>query len=288
MYWSKCDPLLANIIGLQILSILSTEDSSALLCCKSCQRWAPLVTNLVQTFQSSSSHISSVGFKSADCTSQDISWRMCYSSLLLMYLRQSLLVCIGSLSCMSTNPFYPQAVFYRGSCDAVVCCDSLIQFALHLMQIPDFRIRKSSSHHNRSSSMLYGWYDTGVCSSFANFLLYMDPPISLKDFELWFISPKDFIPLLYCLVCLCLGLLTLFCFVFSTVVFWQKFCHIGQLHSLLLTHFFHDIGSVVQWFLEQSTFCHARWWRWWSCPLHRWNGLYLASSNSTQYNLIWV
>ena len=31
----------------------------------------------------------------------------------------------------------------------------LIQFALHLVQIPDFAIGKSPLHHNWASSMLY-------------------------------------------------------------------------------------------------------------------------------------
>ena len=44
-----------------------------------------------------------MGFKSADCAGQDIHWRIYYSSLLLMYLWQSLIVCFESLSCMSTN-----------------------------------------------------------------------------------------------------------------------------------------------------------------------------------------
>ena len=54
------------------------------------------------TFRSSSSHTSSMGFKSADCTGQDISWRTCCSSFLLMYHGQSLLVCFRSLSGVRT------------------------------------------------------------------------------------------------------------------------------------------------------------------------------------------
>ena len=64
-----------------------------------------LVGYLALIFQLSSSHTSSMGFKSTDCTSQDISWRICCSSLLLAYIWQSLLVCFGPLPCMSTNPW---------------------------------------------------------------------------------------------------------------------------------------------------------------------------------------
>ena len=81
----------------------------------------------------------------------------------------------------------------------------LIQFALHLGQIPGFAISKSPLNHNRASSMLYGWYDTGNYSSFTNSLPHIDPPIWAKDFGLWFVIPKDFIPLLYCPVFVCLG-----------------------------------------------------------------------------------
>ena len=46
--------------------------------------------------------------------------------------------------------------------------------------------------------MVYSWYDIGGYISFTNSLPHIDPPIWSKDFEPWFISPKDFIPLLYC------------------------------------------------------------------------------------------
>ena len=46
-----------------------------------------------------------MGFKSAYRAGHDISGRKCCSTLLLMYLWQSLLICFGSLSGMSTNPW---------------------------------------------------------------------------------------------------------------------------------------------------------------------------------------
>ena len=83
---------------------------------------------------------------------------------------------------------------------------NLIQFALHLVQIPDFIIGKCPyQQHSRASSMLYGWCETGGWCSFTNSSPYIDPPIWSKDFELWFVRPKGFISLPYCLVFVCLG-----------------------------------------------------------------------------------
>ena len=96
-------------------------DSSTELSCKSCQKWAALVRCLALTSWSSSSHASLMGFKSTDCASQDISWRTWCSSLLLMYLWQSLLVCFRSLSCMSTN-LWPTSRIPDG---IVGCCSIL-------------------------------------------------------------------------------------------------------------------------------------------------------------------
>ena len=63
------------------------------------------------------------------------------------------------------------------------------------------------------------------------------------------------------------------CFASSTEVSWQQFCYICQLHWVLssqgkLTHFFHNIGSVVQWCLKKSAFWHTSWWLWINCLLH--------------------
>ena len=105
------DPPLAAITASQMLGILSTKDwrktehRSAQFSCKSCQSWATLVGCFALTFRSSSWHTSSMGFKSTDRTSKSIKRRTCCSSLLLMYLWQSLLLWFGSLSCMSTNPW---------------------------------------------------------------------------------------------------------------------------------------------------------------------------------------
>ena len=146
----------------------------------------------------------------------------------------------------------------------------LIQFALHLVQIPHFRIGKSSLHHNRASSMFYGWCDIGGCCSFTNSSLPRDPPIWLKDFNLWFISLEDFIPPLYCPVFVCL--LTLFYFLnsgFLTAILPYRPTSQSLLHTVDVDPFYYNIGSVVQQCLKQSAFCHTSWWLWWNSPLHR-------------------
>ena len=142
--------------------------------------------------------------------------------------------------------------------DAAVCWHSpgLIQFALRLVQIPDFAIDKSSSYHDRASSIFYGWCDIGGCSSFTNSSPCIDPLIWDDDFELH--RSKGLCSTV---------LLSNLCapepieafwqfFASTTVVSWQQFFHIGQLHRVfsaqwMLTHLFHDFGSVVQWCLEK-------------------------------------
>ena len=129
----------------------------------------------------------------------------------------------------------------------------LIQFAIHLVQVPDFAIGKRLPHHKWASSMLYDWCDTGGCSSLTNYLPYIDPPIWPKDFEFRLISPKEFllssiIQSLYALAHWSFW----YCFASLTVVFWQQFCYIGPLHrvisQLLLIHIFsgHKFSCAVR------------------------------------------
>ena len=149
---------------------------------------------------------------------------------------------------------------YRWDCVMLLCAviASLIQFALHLVQIFHFAIGESLPQRNRASSMLYSWCDTGICNSFASCSLRgVEPPTRDKDFKLWFFSSRA---LFHCTMVqfLCTltywSLLTLLCFLNRG--FWLQFCHIGELQGVfsslwMLTHFFHDIGPVVQWCLEQ-------------------------------------
>ena len=63
-----------------------------------------------------------IGFMSPDCTVQDISWRMCRSSLIFMYFWKTLLICFGSQSCMNITPWQHTS---RVSDEILVCCSML-------------------------------------------------------------------------------------------------------------------------------------------------------------------
>ena len=138
----------------------------------------------------------------------------------------------------------------------------LIQFALHLMQILDFAISKSPPHHNRHSSMLYGCYDTGGCSSFTNSLPHIDPPIWPKDFKLWFVSPKEFIPLLYWPVLVGLAPLETFdiiCFLnssFSTTILTYRPASLSPLFKVDVNTF--PFRKLVQLCSQWSAFCQHK------------------------------
>ena len=103
----------------QILGILSTKERKV--------DWssAALVGCIALTFWSSSSHTSSIGFKSADCTSQDISQRRCCSFLFLMYLWKSLLIGFQSLSYMCINPWATSCIP-----DVIKWCCSMLWLAV--------------------------------------------------------------------------------------------------------------------------------------------------------------
>ena len=80
------------------------------------------------------------------------------------------------------------------------------------------------------------------------------------------------------------------CLASSTVVFWQQFCHLAQLHSLFLTV---DVDKFFSrhWFshtvIEQSAFYHASWWLMKFSPLFvKQVVLRKASCNSTCYSLM--
>ena len=256
--------------------------------------------------------------KSANCADQDISWRICCFSLLLLYFWQSLFVWFGSLFCVVEWLNTPSSLYQM---DWLIAMNSLrlktwrvdlirwLIFELILLHlaIPHFDpsqfllilllivcnllycvffvcicwygINILSTHsslciihlhdtyncwfdsicpspsaypqhcnclpQNRASSMLYGWCDAGTCSSFTKTLLHIDPCIHPKDFEHWFVSPKGFILLLCCLVFVSLGPLESF-----DIIWLASFTVFSSLW--ILTHFFHNNGSVVQWFLKQS------------------------------------
>ena len=69
----------------------------------SCSTWATHVSCLALTSKSYSSHTNSMGFKSTDRAGQDIRWRTCCSSLLLMYFFCGL----KGVACLSPHIFPP-------------------------------------------------------------------------------------------------------------------------------------------------------------------------------------
>ena len=131
----------------------------------------------------------------------------------------------------------PQSAFQIRSRDTAVYCDSRSDSICPLsganLQLCNWQ-KPSTIHINGASSMRYSWCDTGSSSPFTQSLPHIDPLIWPKDFELWFICPKDFILLPYCPVFVCHGPPEPFwhCFVSSTVVSWQQFCHVEQLHRV--------------------------------------------------------
>ena len=194
-------------------------------------------------------------FKSIDFTSQNIIWRACCSSLLLIYLCQSLLIALGHYL-VWVKFLNPQATFQMGLCDAAVCYDSWSDLIYPSPDAnPDLAIGKSHPQHNRAYSKLYSWCDTGGCSAFTNSSLHIDSPIWPKDFELWFISPKDFVPLLYCPVFVRLNS------VFLTAIL--PYRPVSQNFLFIVDTFFDDICAVV----FGAVSLHTSWWLKWNCPL---------------------
>ena len=83
--------------------------------------------------------------------------------------------------------------------DAAVCCDSRFD---SICPSPGTHPRlgkwQKNRYPSRTPSIFYTWYDTGGFSSFTNFSPNIDLHIWDKDFEIWFVNPKELIPLLYC------------------------------------------------------------------------------------------
>ena len=116
----------------------------------------------------------------------------------------------------------------------------MIQFALHLVQIPDFAIGKGlpPTHTITEPPPCFTvGVIQGGCRSFPNFSQHIDPLIWHKDFKLWFVSLKEFIPLLYWSSLCAPRPIGAFwnCFAFSKVVSWQQFSHIDQFHIVFFS-----------------------------------------------------
>ena len=135
--------------------------------------------------------------------------------------------CMLGIFILHDNKFLSHQLHSRWDCVMLqyAMIAGLIQLALHLVPIANFAISKSPLLHNRASSMLYGWCNTAGSSSFTNSSPHIYPPIWVKDFELWLVSSKDFIPLLYCPV----------------------FVRLDQLEP------FHTVFLSQQWFLDASS-----------------------------------
>ena len=135
------------------------------------------------TFRSSSSHNSSMGFMSADCSGLDMSRTMWYLSLLwnvaLTEFTSVLWVTILHQYRSLTHKL--RSRWNRVLLQYVIVVD-LIQFAHHLMQILNFAIR------NRVFSLHYDWYHTGVADfslTFRRTLTFQFNP-KILNFDLLF------------------------------------------------------------------------------------------------------
>ena len=151
---------------------------------------------LALTIRSSSSHYSSV----------ELSWpRNQLKDVFFLFAFKVSLVEYTSMLCMSIIPWTTSRVPDK----IAWCCSDRRSYSIYPSPgvNTDFAIGKSPplSHHNRYSSRLYDWCDTGGCSFFTKSSQNIDLPIWSKDFKLWFVSPDDFILLLYCPVFVCLG-----------------------------------------------------------------------------------
>ena len=120
----------------------------------------------------------------------------------------------------------PHTMFEMGSHDAAVSCDSWCD---SVCPLPGVKLQHSnwqklcSPPHTHTPitgpppcftvDMIQG------VAAFTNSLPHTDPPIWLKNFKFWFVSPKNFIPLPWPAGAFW------HCFAFSTLVSWQQFCH---------------------------------------------------------------
>ena len=202
-------------------------------------------------------------FKSTDYTGQDTSWRTCSSSLFLMLPWQSLLVCFGSLSCRSRNPWRPTNCVpdWIAGCCSMLWWSVWFNLSFTWCKYPTLQRAKASHPTELLQSLRLVWY-RGLrlfpqlfAAHRPSYLTQRNQTLICKSslYELW--STGAF----------------WHCFPSSTVLSWQQFCPIGQFYWIfsqwILANFFHKIVLVVLYCLDQSTFSYASWWLWWNCPL---------------------
>ena len=144
----------------------------------------------------------------------------------------------------------------------------LIQFALHLVLIPEFAIGKLPLYHKRPSTMFYDWYETRVGSLSptlrCTWTLLYDP--NILNFDSTALLPRlsESSPTG--------AFLTLLCFLncgFLTAILPYNPASLSLHFASDVITFFHDIGSVMQWCFQQWAICYASWWLWWNCPLYK-------------------
>ena len=126
-----------------------------------------------------------------------------------MYLWHSLLV-LWVIILREYKSLGPKLHFRWDSVIQYVVIAGRIQFSLHLVQIFDLAIGKSLFPHIVTEPPSCFSIGCRGCSFFSNTWPRVDPPIWLKYFKLWFVSPKNLIPLFYCPILLHLGPLELF------------------------------------------------------------------------------
>ena len=103
----------------------------------------------------------------------------------------------------------------------------LIQFILHQVQIPTLQLA-TPPHHNRASSMVYGWCDSDDCSSFINPFVAQRPSYMNQRFRT---DSSVQMTLFHCSIIQSLYAIGIFwhCLASSTTVSWQQFCLNDQL-----------------------------------------------------------
>ena len=160
--------------------------------------------------------------------------------------------------------------------DVVVYCDSLSDSIFSSTGTnPRLSNGKSLPLHSRVSSMLYGWCNTEVAALSPTFRCTYT---LLFDLKILNFDSSVQMTLFHCSIVQSL-------WAFANWSFWTLFCFLdsGFLTAILpygsasksfhltddVDTFFHDIVSVVQWYLKQTAFFHAPWWLWWNCSLPR-------------------
>ena len=170
-----------------------------------------------------------------------------------MYFRQSLLLCFGSLSCMSKNLWPTSHVpGETGRYCRILWLPIWLNLPFTKCKSPTLQMAKASPHH----ALRLVWY-RGL-QLFTNIPPHIGPPIWTKDFEFSFVSPKNIFLLLSSLGALepfDIVLVRQQWFLDSNSIIYASFTFFSS--RWMLWHFFHDIGSVMQWCLEQRAFCHA-------------------------------